>query len=102
MSELLRHRGGSQPTFAPSRSTGHMIREGYPTDGGAKRPVPTEEMKWAQSLQPGHGALIAPRPRLAPTLTIHPNRRTNSTCTISGHTPHFLFTVCLHEMIDSF
>lgn len=45
MSELLRHRGGSQPTFAPCRSTGHMIREGYPPDNGAKQPVPTEEMK---------------------------------------------------------
>lgn len=45
MSELLRHRGGSHPTFAPCRSTGHMIREGYPTDYGATLPVPTEEMK---------------------------------------------------------
>lgn len=45
MSELLRHRGGLQATFAPCQITGHMIREGYPPDVGAKQPVPTDEMK---------------------------------------------------------
>ena len=29
-----------------------MIRKGYPTDDGAKQPVPTEEMKWVQTPQP--------------------------------------------------
>lgn len=95
MSELLRHRGGSQPTFAPCRITGHMIREGYPPDDGAKRPVPTEEMKKAQSLQPcraGHGALIVFV--LSLFLRIPLSRRTNSTNNrlSSYYTYIFMFT----------